>query len=75
MWSRPRRRSPARAPAPGDRPHRGGTAAGIYGVIIAAAVMASSHAASAGAVIAAVLVTLSSTGARNGTPASWPNGP
>jgi hypothetical protein len=35
-----------------------GTAAGIYGVIIGAAVMASSHAESAGAVIAAVLVTL-----------------
>jgi hypothetical protein len=34
------------------------TAAGIYGVIIAAAVMASSHAASGRAVILAVLVTL-----------------
>ncbi|MDG6107485.1 hypothetical protein [Dactylosporangium aurantiacum] len=34
------------------------TTAGVYGVIIGAAVMASSHAASAGAVIAAVLVTL-----------------
>jgi hypothetical protein len=35
-----------------------GTTAGVYGVIIGAAVMASSHAASARAVIVAVLVTL-----------------
>jgi hypothetical protein len=34
------------------------TAAGVYGVIIGAAVMASSHATSAGAIILAVLVTL-----------------
>lgn len=34
------------------------TAAGVYGVIIGAAVMASSHAGSAAAVIVAVLVTL-----------------
>jgi hypothetical protein len=35
-----------------------GTAAGVYGVIIGAAVMASSHAGSAAAVIVAVVVTL-----------------
>ncbi|MEV4515312.1 hypothetical protein AB0K00_40940 [Dactylosporangium sp. NPDC049525] len=39
-------------------PTEEGTAAGVYGVIIGAAVMASSHATSAGAVIVAVLVTL-----------------
>lgn len=59
MWPAQRRR---RAPL-GHRlqvtgPTEEGTAAGVYGVIIGAAVMASSHATSAAAVIAAVLVTL-----------------
>lgn len=58
MWSGPRRRHPLAHRLRVTGLTEEATAAGVYGVIIGAAVMASSHAASAGAVIAAVLVTL-----------------
>lgn len=57
MWRGPRRQHLGhrlRVTGPTEE----STTAGVYGVIIGAAVMASSHAGSAGAVVAAVLVTL-----------------
>jgi hypothetical protein len=58
MWPRSRRHHPLGHRLWVTSPTEEGTAAGVYGVIIGAAVMASSHATSAGAVIWAVLVTL-----------------
>ncbi len=53
------RTSSSAEPARGSRPPtRESTAAGIYGVIVSAGVMASSHADGAGQVAVAVLVTL-----------------
>ena len=58
MASPGRPRSPGTAHARARRPTEESTAAGIYGVIVSAAVMASAHADSAAAVAVAVLVTL-----------------
>lgn len=58
MTSPKPRRSPISRRIRRARATEESTAAGIYGVIISAAVMATSHASSATAIIAAVLVTL-----------------
>jgi hypothetical protein len=51
-------RPPSRWPIRMKKEDEESTAAGIYGIIVGAGVMSSSHAATAGAVIAAVAVTL-----------------